>query len=180
MSTYKITRDGQDNGNITYYIIVIVSLYCRTPLHCAAAYCTFGPIQLLIKNGASIFMTTSENMTPADIAKEEMSGSNEEGRLCYQYLQEYENKLGIANDGVVYGLFSYTSADYWQRSGQRSSGGHYTSSNEPKEMSIIKGESLNVTHKGDNGWWEVEDMQGAKGIVPSLYLGLYPPYQLVL
>ena len=43
-------------------------------------------------------MTTSENMTPSDIAKEEMAGSNDEGALCYQYLQEYERKLGVDND----------------------------------------------------------------------------------
>ncbi len=121
-------------------------------------------------------MTTSENMTPSDIAKEEMAGSNDEGALCYQYLQEYERKLGVDNDCTVYVLFSYT-PEYWQRSAQRGGSHHGV---EPNEMSIIKGERLLVTEKREDGWWEVKDMQGATGVVPSSYLGLYPPYEMVL
>ena len=158
-------------------LLLLLLLFDRSPLHCASAYCIFGAIQLLVKNGASLFLTTIEDMTPVDISKEEMEGSDrEEARLCYQYYQEYQKNLGVAYNGVVFALFSYT-----PESPYRSHGNHYRHHNElPKEMALIKGERLIVTRRGEDGWWDVEDAQGVKGVVPSTYLGLYPPYQIVL
>ena len=116
-------------------------------------------------------------MTPVDIAKEEMEGSGkEEAKLCHQYLQEYLKNLGKANNGTVYALFSCTpSTSHWTTTQH-----HHRQQPQLKEMALIKGEKLIVTQRDEGGWWEVEDARGTKGVVPSSYLGLYPPFQVIL
>lgn len=134
---------------------------------------------MLLKHGASIFLATVENMTPSDIAKEESEGlGREDAKLCHQYLEEYQNNLGVANGSVVFSLFSYTpeSASHWSTGCHRG----YHHHGDPKDMALIKGERLVVVQRGEDGWWEVEDSQGVRGVVPMSYLGLHPPHQILL
>lgn len=110
-------------------------------------------------------MTNIDNMTATDIAKEEMEGTHsEEAKLCYTYLMEYHKNLGIMNNATVFALFSYTPETNWD---------HHHNLN---EMPVIKGEKFTVTNRNEDGWWELMDNRGIKGLVPSSYLGLYPPY----
>lgn len=112
-------------------------------------------------------------MTPIDISKEEMEGTqSEEAKLCHTYLIEYHKTLGILNNATVFALFSYTpefSTSWTQNMNSR---------HKLNEMPIIKGEKLTVISRIEDGWWEVKDNRGITGIVPSSYLGLYPPCQV--
>ena len=71
----------------------LVGLYYyahRTPLHCAVAYLNLSAIQLLIRNGASLFLTTSDRQTPLGILQEDVEGLAEliddTTRQCYIFL----------------------------------------------------------------------------------------------
>ena len=133
----------------------------RTPLHCAAAYCNIAAIKLLIKNGASIFFRTAENMSPVEISKEEMEEQkNEESISCYHYLRDYSQQMGETNDKVLFALFSYVATG-------------------TDELSFVEGERLIIIQKHD-GWWEAENTKGLKGLVPSSYLGLHSRYHIIL
>lgn len=75
--------------------------------------------------------------------------------------------MGVANGGVVYALFSRNTAD-------------------TTELNFYEGEQLVVLYRGirgrgeGEGWWEVQNGRGEKGLVPCTYLGSSPRYQVTL
>lgn len=79
---------------------------------------------------------------------------------------EAHRDVGVANGGVVYALFSHNTAD-------------------SVELNFNEGEQLLVLCRGKGGaemegWWEVENGSGDKGLAPSTYLGSTPRYQVTV
>ncbi|XP_047997919.1 apoptosis-stimulating of p53 protein 1 isoform X4 [Leguminivora glycinivorella] len=126
-----------------------------TPLHCAASCNNLPMVRFLVDNGACIFATTlSDHETAAEKCEEDEEGFDG----CSEYLYSVQEKLGIMNNGLVYGVFSYTAA-------------------RPDELSFETGARLQVLRKGDDSereWWWCRDDSGREGYVPRNLLGLYP------
>ncbi|XP_063385187.1 apoptosis-stimulating of p53 protein 2-like isoform X2 [Cydia fagiglandana] len=126
-----------------------------TPLHCAASCNNLPMVRFLVDNGACIFATTlSDHETAAEKCEEDEEGFDG----CSEYLYSVQEKLGIMNNGLVYGVFSYTAA-------------------RPDELSFETGARLQVLRKGDDSereWWWCRDDTGREGYVPRNLLGLYP------
>ncbi|XP_042559949.1 apoptosis-stimulating of p53 protein 2-like, partial [Clupea harengus] len=75
-----------------------------TPLHCAASCNNVQVCKFLVESGAAVFSVTHSDMQKAADKCEEM----EEGYAqCSQFLYGVQQKLGIMNRGVVYGLWDY-------------------------------------------------------------------------
>ncbi|XP_063624916.1 apoptosis-stimulating of p53 protein 2 isoform X4 [Cydia splendana] len=126
-----------------------------TPLHCAASCNNLPMVRFLVDNGACIFATTlSDHETAAEKCEEDEEGFDG----CSEYLYSVQEKLGIMNNGLVYGVFSYAAA-------------------RPDELSFETGARLQVLRKGDDSereWWWCRDDSGREGYVPRNLLGLYP------
>ncbi|XP_063538743.1 uncharacterized protein LOC134747983 isoform X5 [Cydia strobilella] len=124
-----------------------------TPLHCAASCNNLPMVRFLVDNGACIFATTlSDHETAAEKCEEDEEGFDG----CSEYLYSVQEKLGIMNNGLVYGVFSYTAA-------------------RPDELSFETGARLQVLRKGDDSereWWWCRDDSGREGYVPRNLLGV--------
>ncbi|XP_069178677.1 apoptosis-stimulating of p53 protein 2 isoform X2 [Procambarus clarkii] len=125
-----------------------------TPLHCAASCNNVAMVRFLVEHGACILATTlSDHETAAEKCEQDEEGYDG----CSQYLYSVQEKLGIMNGGVVYGVYDYES--------QASD-----------ELSFHCGDAVTILRRGDEyereWWWgQLQDIQG---YIPRNLLGLYP------
>lgn len=127
------------------------------PLHCAASCNNLAMVRFLVEHGACIFSTTHSDHETAAVKCEE----DEEGfEGCSEFLYSVQEKLGILNNGAVYGLYDYEA-------------------NNSDELSFQTGECIIVLRKGDENerewWWS--KLNNKEGYVPRNLLGLYPRVQ---
>ncbi|XP_058651676.1 apoptosis-stimulating of p53 protein 2a [Onychostoma macrolepis] len=125
-----------------------------TPLHCAASCNNVQVCKFLVESGAAVFaMTYSDMQTAADKCEEMEEGYTQ----CSQFLYGVQEKMGIMNRGVVYGLWDYESE-------------------QDDELSFREGDCMTVLQREDEDeteWWWVRSASG-DGYVPRNLLGLYP------
>ncbi|XP_026135063.1 apoptosis-stimulating of p53 protein 2-like isoform X1 [Carassius auratus] len=125
-----------------------------TPLHCAASCNNVQVCKFLVESGAAVFaMTYSDMQTAADKCEEMEEGYSQ----CSQFLYGVQEKMGIMNRGVVYGLWDYESE-------------------QDDELSFRAGDCMTVERREDEDeteWWWVRSASG-EGYVPRNLLGLYP------
>ncbi|KAK7068063.1 hypothetical protein SK128_004922 [Halocaridina rubra] len=125
-----------------------------TPLHCAASCNNVAMVRFLVEHGACILATTlSDHETAAEKCEQDEEGYDG----CSQYLYSVQEKLGIMNGGVVFGVYDYE--------GQASD-----------ELTFRCGDAITILRRGDEyereWWWgQLHDIQG---YVPRNLLGLYP------
>lgn len=125
-----------------------------TPLHCAASCNNVAMVRFLVEHGACILATTlSDHETAAEKCEQDEEGYDG----CSQYLYSVQEKLGIMNGGVVFGVYDYE--------GQATD-----------ELTFHCGDPITVLRRGDEyereWWWgQLHDIQG---YVPRNLLGLYP------
>ncbi|CAL9686274.1 unnamed protein product [Knipowitschia caucasica] len=125
-----------------------------TPLHCAASCNSVHLCKMLVESGAAIFATTISDVETAADKCEEM----EEGYTqCSQFLYGVQEKLGVMNKGLVYGLWDYTAQ-------------------QSDELSFCEGDAISVLRRRDDTeteWWWAR-LNDREGYVPRNLLGLYP------
>ncbi|KAF7661813.1 hypothetical protein LDENG_00254120, partial [Lucifuga dentata] len=125
-----------------------------TPLHCAASCNNVQVCKFLVESGAAVFaMTYSDMQTAADKCEEMEEGYTQ----CSQFLYGVQEKMGIMNRGVVYGLWDYTGEN-------------------PDELSFHEGDSMAIIRREDEDeleWWWAR-MGDTEGYIPRNLLGLYP------
>ncbi|KAK7904856.1 hypothetical protein WMY93_017463 [Mugilogobius chulae] len=125
-----------------------------TPLHCAASCNSVHLCKMLVESGAAIFATTISDVETAADKCEEM----EEGYTqCSQFLYGVQEKLGVMNKGLVYGLWDYTAQ-------------------QSDELSFSEGDAITVLRRRDEAeteWWWAR-LNDREGYVPRNLLGLYP------
>uniref|UniRef100_A0A8C8GHM8 Tumor protein p53 binding protein, 2a n=1 Tax=Oncorhynchus tshawytscha TaxID=74940 RepID=A0A8C8GHM8_ONCTS len=135
-----------------------------TPLHCAASCNNVQVCKFLVESGAAVFaMTYSDMQTAADKCEEMEEGYT---HLCvcvhislcvyalYIFLQE---KMGIMNRAVVYGLWDY-------------------SDDNSDELAFREGDCMTIVRREDEDeieWWWAR-MGDTEGYIPRNLLGLYP------
>uniref|UniRef100_A0A8D3BKL8 Tumor protein p53 binding protein, 2a n=1 Tax=Scophthalmus maximus TaxID=52904 RepID=A0A8D3BKL8_SCOMX len=125
-----------------------------TPLHCAASCNNVQVCKFLVESGAAVFaMTYSDMQTAADKCEEMEEGYTQ----CSQFLYGVQEKMGIMNRGVVYGLWDY--------------GGE-----SPDELLFSEGDCMTIVRREDEDeieWWWAR-MGDTEGYIPRNLLGLYP------
>lgn len=125
-----------------------------TPLHCAASCNNVQVCKFLVESGAAVFaMTYSDMQTAADKCEEMEEGYTQ----CSQFLYGVQEKMGIMNRGVVYGLWDYPGEN-------------------PDELSFREGDCMTIVRREDEDeveWWWAR-MGDAEGYIPRNLLGLYP------
>ncbi|KAM4607198.1 apoptosis-stimulating of p53 protein 2a isoform 2-T2 [Polymixia lowei] len=125
-----------------------------TPLHCAASCNNVQVCKFLVESGAAVFaMTYSDMQTAADKCEEMEEGYTQ----CSQFLYGVQEKMGIMNRGVVYGLWDY--------------GGE-----NQDELTFREGDCMAIVRREDEDeieWWWAR-MADAEGYIPRNLLGLYP------
>uniref|UniRef100_A0AAQ5ZCF2 Tumor protein p53 binding protein, 2a n=1 Tax=Amphiprion ocellaris TaxID=80972 RepID=A0AAQ5ZCF2_AMPOC len=125
-----------------------------TPLHCAASCNNVQVCKFLVESGAAVFaMTYSDMQTAADKCEEMEEGYTQ----CSQFLYGVQEKMGIMNRGVVYGLWDYTGEN-------------------PDELSFREGDCMTIIRREDEDeieWWWAR-MGDTEGYIPRNLLGLYP------
>ncbi|KAM3862782.1 apoptosis-stimulating of p53 protein 2a [Diretmus argenteus] len=125
-----------------------------TPLHCAASCNNVQVCKFLVESGAAVFaMTYSDMQTAADKCEEMEEGYTQ----CSQFLYGVQEKMGIMNRGVVYGL--------WDYSGEN-----------PDELPFREGDCMTIVRREDEDeieWWWAR-MGDTEGYIPRNLLGLYP------
>ncbi|XP_044228557.1 apoptosis-stimulating of p53 protein 2a isoform X2 [Thunnus albacares] len=125
-----------------------------TPLHCAASCNNVQVCKFLVESGAAVFaMTYSDMQTAADKCEEMEEGYTQ----CSQFLYGVQEKMGIMNRGVVYGLWDYTGEN-------------------PDELSFREGDCMTIVRREDEDeieWWWAR-MGDTEGYIPRNLLGLYP------
>ncbi|XP_075874589.1 apoptosis-stimulating of p53 protein 2a isoform X5 [Nelusetta ayraudi] len=125
-----------------------------TPLHCAASCNNVQVCKFLVESGAAVFaMTYSDMQTAADKCEEMEEGYSQ----CSQFLYGVQEKMGIMNRGVVYGLWDYSSEN-------------------PDELSFQEGDCMTIVRREDEDeidWWWAR-MADTEGYIPRNLLGLYP------
>ncbi|XP_074532304.1 apoptosis-stimulating of p53 protein 2a isoform X1 [Halichoeres trimaculatus] len=125
-----------------------------TPLHCAASCNNVQVCKFLVESGAAVFaMTYSDMQTAADKCEEMEEGYTQ----CSQFLYGVQEKMGIMNRGVVYGLWDYNSEN-------------------PDELSYREGDCMTILRREDEDeieWWWAR-MGDTEGYIPRNLLGLYP------
>lgn len=125
-----------------------------TPLHCAASCNNVQVCKFLVESGAAVFaMTYSDMQTAADKCEEMEEGYTQ----CSQFLYGVQEKMGIMNRGVVYGLWDYNSEN-------------------PDELSFREGDCMTIVRREDEDevdWWWAR-MGDTEGYIPRNLLGLYP------
>ncbi|XP_051280950.1 apoptosis-stimulating of p53 protein 2a isoform X3 [Dicentrarchus labrax] len=125
-----------------------------TPLHCAASCNNVQVCKFLVESGAAVFaMTYSDMQTAADKCEEMEEGYTQ----CSQFLYGVQEKMGIMNRGVVYGL--------WDYGGENSD-----------ELAFREGDCMNIIRREDEDeieWWWAR-MGDTEGYIPRNLLGLYP------
>ncbi|XP_056400951.1 apoptosis-stimulating of p53 protein 1 isoform X3 [Hyla sarda] len=125
-----------------------------TPLHCAASCNSVHLCKMLVECGAAIFATTISDIETAADKCEEM----EEGYIqCSQFLYGVQEKLGVMNKGLVYGLWDYEAQN-------------------ADELSFREGDAITILRRKDDAetdWWWAR-LNDKEGYVPKNLLGLYP------
>ncbi|KAG8514464.1 Apoptosis-stimulating of p53 protein 1, partial [Galemys pyrenaicus] len=125
-----------------------------TPLHCAASCNSTHLCRQLVESGAAVFAATISDVETAADKCEEM----EEGYAqCSQFLHGVQEKLGVANKGLVYALWAYEAQN-------------------GDELSFHEGDAITVLRRTDEReteWWWAR-LGGREGYVPKNLLGLYP------
>ncbi|KAJ8371768.1 hypothetical protein AAFF_G00302380 [Aldrovandia affinis] len=125
-----------------------------TPLHCAASCNNVQVCKFLVESGAAVFASTYSDMQTAADKCEEM----EEGYTqCSQFLYGVQEKMGIMNRGVVYGLWDYAGES-------------------EDELPLREGDCMTVVRREDEDeveWWWAR-AGDAEGYIPRNLLGLYP------
>ncbi|KAM9848171.1 apoptosis-stimulating of p53 protein 2a isoform 2-T2 [Aulostomus maculatus] len=125
-----------------------------TPLHCAASCNNVQVCKFLVESGAAVFaMTYSDMQTAADKCEEMEDGYTQ----CSQFLYGVQEKMGIMNRGVVYGLWDYVGEN-------------------PDEQSFREGDCMTIIRREDEDeieWWWAR-MGDTDGYIPRNLLGLYP------
>ncbi|XP_069548785.1 apoptosis-stimulating of p53 protein 2a isoform X2 [Brachyistius frenatus] len=125
-----------------------------TPLHCAASCNNVQVCKFLVESGAAVFaMTYSDMQTAADKCEEMEEGYTQ----CSQFLYGVQEKMGIMNRGVVYGLWDYAGEN-------------------PDELSFREGDCMTIVRREDEDeieWWWAR-MGDTESYIPRNLLGLYP------
>ncbi|XP_075047859.1 apoptosis-stimulating of p53 protein 1 isoform X2 [Mixophyes fleayi] len=125
-----------------------------TPLHCAASCNSVHLCKMLVECGAAIFATTISDIETAADKCEEM----EEGYIqCSQFLYGVQEKLGVMNKGLVYGLWDFEAQN-------------------TDELSFREGDAVTILRRKDDAetdWWWAR-LNDKEGYVPKNLLGLYP------
>ncbi|XP_048124976.1 apoptosis-stimulating of p53 protein 2a isoform X2 [Alosa alosa] len=125
-----------------------------TPLHCAASCNNVQVCKFLVESGAAVFaMTYSDMQTAADKCEEMEDGYTQ----CSQFLYGVQEKMGIMNRGVVYGLW-----DYEKESSD--------------ELCFQEGDCMTIVRREDEDeveWWWAR-IGNTEGYIPRNLLGLYP------
>ncbi|XP_008284678.1 apoptosis-stimulating of p53 protein 2a isoform X2 [Stegastes partitus] len=125
-----------------------------TPLHCAASCNNVQVCKFLVESGAAVFaMTYSDMQTAADKCEEMEDGYTQ----CSQFLYGVQEKMGIMNRGVVYGLWDYAVENQ-------------------DELSFREGDCMTIIRREDEDeieWWWAR-MGDTEGYIPRNLLGLYP------
>ncbi|XP_077379329.1 apoptosis-stimulating of p53 protein 2-like [Festucalex cinctus] len=125
-----------------------------TPLHCAASCNNVDVCKFLVESGAAVLaVTLSDAQTPADKCEEMDDGYAQ----CSHFLYGVQEKMGVMNRGVVYGLWDYEAQS-------------------EDELSFQTGDCLTVLRRdedADGDWW-LACCGDAQGFVPRNLLGLYP------
>ncbi|CAL9687518.1 unnamed protein product [Knipowitschia caucasica] len=125
-----------------------------TPLHCAASCNNVQVCKFLVESGAAVFaMTYSDMQTAADKCEEMEEGYTQ----CSQFLYGVQEKMGIMNRGVVYGL--------WDYSGENTD-----------ELLFREGDCMTILRREDEEeieWWWARTGDN-EGYIPRNLLGLYP------
>ncbi|XP_074852513.1 apoptosis-stimulating of p53 protein 1 isoform X4 [Carettochelys insculpta] len=125
-----------------------------TPLHCAASCNSVHLCKLLVESGAAIFASTISDIETAADKCEEMEESYIQ---CSQFLYGVQEKLGVMNKGVVYGLWDYEAQNN-------------------DELSFHEGDAITILRRKDDNeteWWWAR-LNDKEGYVPKNLLGLYP------
>uniref|UniRef100_A0A4W5JQ55 Tumor protein p53 binding protein, 2a n=1 Tax=Hucho hucho TaxID=62062 RepID=A0A4W5JQ55_9TELE len=125
-----------------------------TPLHCAASCNNVQVCKFLVESGAAVFaMTYSDMQTAADKCEEMEEGYTQ----CSQFLYGVQEKMGIMNRAVVYGLWDY-------------------SNDNSDELAFREGDCMTIVRREDEDeieWWWAR-MGDTEGYIPRNLLGLYP------
>ncbi|KAJ8002394.1 hypothetical protein DPEC_G00179680 [Dallia pectoralis] len=124
-----------------------------TPLHCAASCNNVQVCKFLVESGAAVFATTYSDMQTAADKCEEMEDGYAQ---CSQFLYGVQEKMGIMNRGVVYGLWDYKAE------------GH-------DELAFQEGACMTVLRREDKDeteWWWAR-CSDQEGYIPRNLLGLY-------
>ena len=127
-----------------------------TPLHCAASCNNLSMVKFLVEHGACIFATTlSDHETAAEKCEEDEEGFDG----CSEYLYHIQEKLGIINDGIVFGVYDYDAVN-------------------SDELCFDISEKMSVLRKGDElekeWWWSRKEDGDIEGYIPRNLIGLYP------
>ena len=127
-----------------------------TPLHCAASCNNLSMVKFLVEHGACIFATTlSDHETAAEKCEEDEEGFDG----CSEYLYHIQEKLGIINDGIVFGVYDYDAVN-------------------SDELCFDISEKMSVMRKGDElekeWWWSRKEDGDIEGYIPRNLIGLYP------
>ncbi|XP_033874556.2 apoptosis-stimulating of p53 protein 2a isoform X4 [Acipenser ruthenus] len=125
-----------------------------TPLHCAASCNNVQVCKFLVESGAAVFaMTYSDMQTSAEKCEEMEEGYTQ----CSQFLYGVQEKMGIMNRGLVYGLWDYEAHN-------------------DDELVFREGDCMTTVRREDEDeieWWWVR-LGDQEGYVPRNLLGLYP------
>ncbi|NXG54263.1 ASPP2 protein, partial [Hemiprocne comata] len=125
-----------------------------TPLHCAASCNNVQVCKFLVESGAAVFaMTYSDMQTAADKCEEMEEGYTQ----CSQFLYGVQEKMGIMNKGVIYGLWDYEAQN-------------------DDELSIKEGDCMTILRREDEDeieWWWAR-LNDKEGYVPRNLLGVSP------
>uniref|UniRef100_U3KBI4 Tumor protein p53 binding protein 2 n=1 Tax=Ficedula albicollis TaxID=59894 RepID=U3KBI4_FICAL len=126
-----------------------------TPLHCAASCNNVQVCKFLVESGAAVFaMTYSDMQTAADKCEEMEEGYTQ----CSQFLYGVQEKMGIMNKGVIYGLWDYEAQN-------------------DDELSMKEGDCMTILRREDEEeieWWWAR-LNDREGYVPrNLYFQLCP------
>ncbi|NXY86979.1 ASPP2 protein, partial [Alcedo cyanopectus] len=125
-----------------------------TPLHCAASCNNVQVCKFLVESGAAVFaMTYSDMQTAADKCEEMEEGYTQ----CSQFLYGVQEKMGIMNKGVIYGLWDYEAQ-------------------QEDELSLKEGDCMTVVRREDEEeveWWWAR-LHDKEGYVPRNLLGVSP------
>ncbi|XP_031434483.1 apoptosis-stimulating of p53 protein 2 isoform X2 [Clupea harengus] len=125
-----------------------------TPLHCAASCNNVQVCKFLVESGAAVFaMTYSDMQTAADKCEEMEEGYTQ----CSQFLYGVQEKMGIMNRGVVYGLWDYDKEGI-------------------DELCFLEGDCMTIVRREDEDeveWWWAR-IGNMEGYIPRNLLGLYP------
>uniref|UniRef100_A0A4W5JLT5 Tumor protein p53 binding protein, 2a n=1 Tax=Hucho hucho TaxID=62062 RepID=A0A4W5JLT5_9TELE len=124
----------------------------QTPLHCAASCNNVQVCKFLVESGAAVFaMTYSDMQTAADKCEEMEEGYTQ----CSQFLYGVQEKMGIMNRGVVYGLWDYPNDN-------------------SDELAFHEGDCMTIVRREDEDeieWWWAGTGE-TEGYIPRNLLGV--------